>query len=183
MQGLPLDTHRYPHGYWPHGTSPAMRPVGPSKWRLEEPLTFVLPNGYEHTVPRGSETDLISIPWLARPWFRNDGPALAAAIVHDDGYKRGLGASRRYWDLVFYHGMLAPDVTKPGIEPLVPVWQANLFYAGVRVGGWKPWRKWRRAEERAMKLAPQKPVVDPTLKGVCWTDHRPEPGERRKLTR
>lgn len=93
-------------------------------------------HGLDHwTVPEGFVTDLASIPrvfrWLLGRWGRYGW----AAVLHDAMY-RGLfpGITRGQADYLLLVFMEARDT---------PTWQQVLIYAGVRLGGWVPWMRYR----------------------------------------
>lgn len=85
-------------------------------------------------VPSGFKTDLASIPrllWnILPPFGRYD----AAAVIHDYLYATN-GVTRGQADSVLREAMDSLDV-----NALV----ADVIYAGVRVGGWVPWKRYRR---------------------------------------
>lgn len=88
------------------------------------------------TVPAGFKTDLASIPrplWAVLPPV---GAYDAAAVVHDYLYQHN-GVSRADADAVLLEAMRILGVR----------WtQRAAIYAGVRLGGWVAWRKYRRRE-------------------------------------
>lgn len=90
------------------------------------------------TVPAGFKTDLASIPrffWRVLPQV---GKYDAAAVVHDYLY-RNNGVTRLEADDVLLEAMGVLNV---------PAWQRSIIYAGVRVGGWKPWNEYRAKEKK-----------------------------------
>ena len=87
-------------------------------------------------VPAGFKTDLASIPqalWnVLPPVGRYD----RAAVVHDFLY-RNNGVTRKQAD----------DVLLEAMEVLgVRATQRWVIYAGVRLGGWKPWSNYRNGK-------------------------------------
>ena len=90
------------------------------------------------TVPIGFKTDLASIPrffWRVLPPV---GKYDAAAVVHDYLYQNN-GVTR----------LVADDVLREAMGVLgVPTWQVGVIYAGVRVGGWKPWNDYRAKDRK-----------------------------------
>ena len=106
-----------------------------SLWAAEEPRElFRLPR---EVLP----LDGASVPqflwWLYPPF---DGDYDAAAVVHDYLYRFG-GVTRAEADAVLREGMEATGTA----------WRKRiLIYAGVRVGGWKPWGNYRRDELEAV---------------------------------
>lgn len=81
--------------------------------------------GGSHIVPKGSPTDLASIPPGMRSIFNRLGPSVRAAVVHDDLCRRQFTQSRKEADQMFYRALL--DCGMSG-------WKAKLYYAGVRAG-------------------------------------------------
>ena len=89
------------------------------------------------SVPAGFKTDYASIPrffWRVLPPV---GKYDRAAVVHDWLYAKN-GVTRKQADDILYEAM--------GVLG-VPGWQRNVIYAGVRVGGWKPWNEYREKEK------------------------------------
>ena len=94
---------------------------------------LVMPNG--DIVRRGFTTDGISIPKWAQPLLGpHDGEAFCAAIAHDYRY-RFSRLSRKEVDRLFLADM---KQTGPGRV------KRRLLYLGVRAGGGKVWRSYRR---------------------------------------
>lgn len=88
-------------------------------------------------VPKGFVTDLASVPrvlWRILPPF---GAYDHAAVVHDFLYRTN-GVTRAEADAVFREAMVMTQVGR------VTRW---LLYTGVRMGGWVPWNKYRKAEK------------------------------------
>ena len=92
------------------------------------------------TVPAGFVTDFHSIPrglWnILPPWDHKP-----AAVVHDFLYKEGEAngepvnrgqADRTYNQILEDEG--------------APTWRRRLQYRGVRLGGWRSWGKYRKAD-------------------------------------
>lgn len=90
------------------------------------------------TVPAGFQTDYASIPrvfWrLLPPVGRYD----RAAVVHDFLYQNN-GVTRLQADNVLCEAMKVVNV---------PHWQRAMIYAGVRVGGWVTWNKYRAKDRK-----------------------------------
>jgi hypothetical protein len=129
------------------------------------------------TVPKGFITDFASIPWLvqALPGFDVNGDSRFAAVVHDYlycmqgmvstikcGYLGDFGRlepaqfSRADCDEIFKQALrdtgrdvFTRDIVKGSYSGL----QADLFYAGVRAGGWQYWNK-RKDGPRPDDFAP-----------------------------
>jgi hypothetical protein len=87
-------------------------------------------------IPAGFESDGASIPKVARALVGSpfEFEYLAAAIVHDALYRKGMfdQVSRAEADLVFRDLMWNTKVAK---------WKVPLFYAAVRAGGWRFFKK------------------------------------------
>lgn len=111
------------------------------RWRVTHDITYHLSDGLHVTVPAGYLTDMASIPrplwWIVGP-PTGDGPGKQygiAAVMHDYLYTlKSRTVSRSRADAAFLEVMLTTDVG--------PGW-AYLLFAGVRIGGWLPWRKKR----------------------------------------
>jgi hypothetical protein len=94
-------------------------------------------------IPAGFETDLASIPRLLRWWLDRDGPWVQAAVVHDWLYS-GAYLPRLIADYALWLGM---GVAVAGV-PRVGRLDRAVIYAGVRLGGWRPYRRYLRAKRR-----------------------------------
>ena len=114
------------------------------------PYTLLSPLDYdsvllqEHIqVPTGFTTDIASIPRLVQPLIPKEGKYNRPAVVHDDLYStgnvNGTPITRKQADDVLAEAMRAANVDPD---------RARLIYLGVRVGGWYPWWKYRRAERQ-----------------------------------
>jgi len=83
-------------------------------------------------------SDLASVPRLFRGVFPRFGPWNAAAVVHDWLYREGKigdeAITRVEADKIF----LAMMRDNPEVG-----WRAWPMYAGVRLGGWIAWRRYR----------------------------------------
>lgn len=114
-----------------------MEDSGGLPFTLYEPLTYTS-DLLQMTVlvPKGFETDLASIPrlfWRVLPPIgRYDKPA----VIHDWLYRHN-GLTRLQADQVLLEAMTAEGV---------PEWQRTLIFYAVRVGGWKPWNRYRTKE-------------------------------------
>jgi hypothetical protein len=112
-------------------------------FRLVHPLVFdsgVLKRSI--TVPVGFLTDLASIPRTIWNILPPVGAYDAAAVVHDLLYQRGTV------DESPVQRVDADRVLREGMEALgVRRWQRWTIYAGVRVGGWMVWRRYRIATQ------------------------------------
>lgn len=108
-----------------------------SRVRLASPLRFRDDRGRIWHVPRGTVTDLASVPrivpGLVRVLLPSKLESALAAILHDWLYATA-SVSRREADRLFW---LALRVAGEG---RVGSW---LMWAGVRAGGWLAWRRHR----------------------------------------
>jgi hypothetical protein len=100
-------------------------------------------------VPTGFVTDLASIPrplYIALPPV---GSYDKAAVVHDflyrhpDGFTYGKPLNRGEADLIIREAMEALRVEQ---------WKRFMIYRGVRLGGWVPWRAYRKAKPSAVSV-------------------------------
>ena len=113
-----------------------LEPIGFWKWRVEEPISYVLSDGRSIYVPRGFITNFASTPrfvWsLWPPWRWDYGPA---AIVHDMGYYmhyalRDFTFTKDEIDKLYYTIMLERNTPKA---------TANIHYLAVQKFGDKAW--------------------------------------------
>lgn len=103
------------------------------KWEVVKPLIYLsalLENTV--TVPRGFETDLASIPAIARGIIDPEAPCiLEASIIHDRLYtKSGAGVTRAQADSVLAEAMRVLGA---------PEWKITLVWAAVRLFGGAHW--------------------------------------------
>ena len=87
-------------------------------------------------VPSGFITDFASVPQLFWMILPKVGPWDKAAVLHDFLYLEG-GVTRGEADGVFDEAMGVLGIAR---------WKRRVMYLSVRVGGWKPWRRYRAAE-------------------------------------
>ena len=99
--------------------------------RLLEAFEVRLPDGRLVQVPAGFVVDFASTPRILWSILPPRGRYSRAAVVHDWLY-RTQGVSRKYADDVFLWMME---------ELEVPLWKRRVMYRGVRVWGWRTWRK------------------------------------------
>ena len=110
-------------------------------WETLAPVGFERPNGDEVWVPTGTITDLASIPralWIILPPI---GSYDRAAVLHDEAYKHG-GISGKLCTRAEADTLLNEAMIAKGVTP----WKRRMIYAGVRLGGWCTWNKYRQRE-------------------------------------
>lgn len=101
-------------------------PMGRQLYDMELPFSYQSDLlGCIITVPKGFVTDLASIPRLPFIYLCLNGIADQAGIIHDYLYSTGL-VSREMADAVLREACLVLGV---------PVWKAEMIYAGVRTFG------------------------------------------------
>jgi hypothetical protein len=108
----------------------------PGYWILRAPLIW--DDGKQTVrVPPGFETDLASIPRMARdvPGFDPMGLSRRPSVLHDWLYAEGF-ESRMEADRLFYAALRAEGVPEP---------TARIYYRAVRLFGGAPWARHRRA--------------------------------------
>ena len=91
-------------------------------------------DGEQYTVPVDTDTDFSTIPWFGRAlvhWSKVD----VAGVVHDWLYQTGY-TSRAHADAVWRTVALAGDHH-------ANAFQAWTAWAGLRVGGWYAWDRYR----------------------------------------
>jgi hypothetical protein len=96
------------------------------------------------TVPIDYRTDFASIPWIVQPIIPKFGGQDAGAVVHDYLYAMGgfytfgemefLTIDRQTADGVLLEAMIAKGVGE---------WRRRWIYEGVRLGGGRPWARYR----------------------------------------
>lgn len=104
----------------------------PGWWRLVEDLVWD-DGERSFTVPAGFLTDLASIPRAFRWLLQQNGRSRFPAVLHDYLY-RTHAVSRAEADSIFYRALKAESVNPVG---------RFLYWAGVRLGGWLPYRQRR----------------------------------------
>jgi len=106
-------------------------------WILLEDFEYYLgdlDSGVSIKVPAGFVTDFASVPqflwWILPPFGKYTKPA----VLHDYLYRK-TKFNREICDGIFLEAMEVMNV---------PVWQRLLLYLGVRIGGWVPYRKYKK---------------------------------------
>lgn len=110
-------------------------------WRLAidgAEIGVTNPDLREITVPRGFITDFASIPVPFRNVFDINGPSRLPAVLHDWLYCSHRCA-RIEADNLFRFALATEGVGKV---------TRNIFYAGVRIGGWRYYGKRREGLHR-----------------------------------
>ena len=129
-----------------------LRATTPGRWQLLAPLVW-FDGLYGRLVFRDWEdTDLASIPRFLRDWpmFAVDGASRRPAVGHDDMYARGVlfdGEAERPVDRKTADNFLRVALIAEGV-PTATAW---AYYWGVRLGGWKPWRRYRELDRQQHK--------------------------------
>lgn len=93
-------------------------------------------------VPVGQPTDYASIPRLLQNIFSPVGKYDGPAVLHDYLYETN-GVTRAQAD-----GVLNEAMGVMGVGAVT----RRLIYAGVRIGGWVPWRKYRAKPPQTAKV-------------------------------
>lgn len=83
-------------------------------------------------VPKGFVTDAATTPMFLWWLFPPDGPWKRASVIHDYMYRTGY--SRIQCDAAFRHVMEVDEI---------PAWRRCAMFYAVRVGGWRPWRRYK----------------------------------------
>lgn len=92
-------------------------------------------------VPSGFVTDFASIPRVLWALLPPTGRYGKAAVVHDWLYQTREAGTHRVWRAD------ADSVLLEGMQVLEVRWsQRWAIYAGIRLGGWVAWNKYRKAE-------------------------------------
>lgn len=108
------------------------------EWELKAPLIWKLRGGYELTTPAGFITDLASIPRLFQNILSVTGRSRRAAVAHDWLYCSHL-VSRKEADEFLRHALVCEGMSRA---------VAWLYWAGVHIGGSKPWNENNNGVER-----------------------------------
>ena len=107
-----------------------LRYFGGGEWILLTPYSAVWDDG-KVDVPQGFQTDLSSIPRIARSIIPQIGDHNGPSVIHDWCY-RNHWENRSTSDSLFLEGMKVKGVN----------WlRRNIIYAAVRTGGWVTWNK------------------------------------------
>ena len=121
---------------------------GTKYWTLRSEVVYhvgTYPSKEIITAPVGFKTDLGSKP--RGTWWLIGHPldeGAQAYVVHDWLMEHPEGRSRRRCDQIFLEGLVVLGVGW---------WKRSAMYCGVRVGGWVRWRKYRKAEKKARRIA------------------------------
>lgn len=134
-------------------------------WLLLKDFEYIRPNGERIVVPSGFLTDFASIPRGLWNIFPPTGEYGRAAVIHDYLYKfrqvncpptGGPGQSAcTDPDCKFCKGHTrlcnrgeADDILVEGAKILGCGWFTRFsLHTGVRLGGWLPWKHYRKAEK------------------------------------
>lgn len=127
-------------GYF--ATELSLEAVPPDRWRLADHFIYIhRPQTGDQTVtivPSGFETDLASIPRVARPLITGHGLDRWAATLHD--YLYHIGHPRREADQLFRAAYLAAvEQYAHHLSRRQRRWawlKAWVLWAAVRLGGW-----------------------------------------------
>lgn len=98
----------------------------------DEPGMFEVANDFTYEgssfvrVPAGTRTDLASIPRFMRSIFSRTGRSRKPAVVHDHLYGKQW-ETRKICDQLFREMLISRGYSR---------FQAGIYYAGVRSGGW-----------------------------------------------
>ena len=137
-------------------------------------LFFTLPdpnNEYKvviGVVLKGTVVNNASIPWFIQWLIPKEGKYNRPSGVHDDGYKRGgilivveIGVVKaglvviRQEDIEFMYNTYLHKMKQQQLDYLyrklmegrcVDAWNRNFQYAGLRLGGWYTWNKYRKKD-------------------------------------
>jgi hypothetical protein len=123
------------------------------KWKITAPFDYHLgaPDGLETVkIPPGFVTDFASVPRILWNILPPTGLYGKAAVVHDWLYQhRTLVKLQTAKAIPIIVQIVdrgeADSILLEGMEVLGVSWfTRHTIYAGVRVGGWKPWNEYRR---------------------------------------
>ena len=117
------------------GPAPALTILKPRDlWALDGPLCFTPRKGPKITIPKGTITDLASVPrildWV--PFLDVDGDSRMPGVLHDGIYKLGRDRGKDFADNILYEACLDLGMAN---------WQAGVYYKGVHWFGADGWRE------------------------------------------
>lgn len=136
--------------------------IGYERWRIARPFSFHSDLGLIVHVEAGFETELASIPPIARAFVPKMGYWSQAAAVHDVcywGHRNSVqvGVDSATGEYVDIDREMADKLLKNGCEAKemeydIPLYQKRTFtiYAGVLAGGLS---SWETKEEKAERLS------------------------------
>ena len=101
---------------------------------LVKPLSYITASGETITIPEGTRTDYASVPKALHAVLPPTGRYTYPAVLHDYLYRTGR-VTRAEADKLFLESM--------GVSRVSPQ-RRWIMWAGVRLGGWAPWRRYRR---------------------------------------
>lgn len=146
-----IDTALLPAGAF--SCEPRIRKVGKRRWRLEDDLVYRARDGRLFIIPAGTETDGASVPrfvwWLYPPI----GDAYdRAAFLHDFLYQHVElfeGSDHGHMSRGEADGLFLEAMEVDGFR-----WTGRqTVHKAVRAGGWRAWRKHRKAALKAAGAA------------------------------
>lgn len=127
-------------------------------WTVFESLTYFVgsEDGDEYVpVPKGTTTDLASVPRLLRAFVPKDGKGHRAFVVHDVLYRRGFVCVRHKPGARGYREIKQKEADRIALEAMkvlgVSKSRQYAIYYGLRIGGWVGWRQAKH--KRATNLA------------------------------
>jgi len=112
---------------------PTLKQLGPKEWESLEEVEWSA-HGFEGIVPVGFVTDGASTPRVLWALFPPLDKYSMAALVHDYLYQNN-SFGRKACDKVFLELMVHLDVAR---------WKRQAMYRAVRLGGWRPYKKYKR---------------------------------------
>lgn len=121
---------------------------GRESLEVVEPFEFGLDGPNDSTqvcIEKGFRTDLASVPFPFSMIIPPLGRYSKAAIVHDKLY--ALGQLHTKDGLIPIPRKMADDIFRKAMRVTgVPKWQEVVIYYGVRLGGKRPWKRYRNNE-------------------------------------
>lgn len=117
---------------------PGLDQIGDDLWRTRAPWRYDV-DGIVVTVPAGVVTDLASVPrplWVVSgyaPFELRSGPVLHDYLYQRRGEVLEGTFTRAEADRLLYRVMRQDGISRA---------RAWTVYAGVRVGGWRPWSRY-----------------------------------------
>lgn len=122
---------------------PLARSLGNGRWRIAEDWLFCI-NGKPFKLPMGFVTDLYSVPWPLTLLIPRDEQDNRPSAIHDAAYAT-VGFRKTAADEGFSRAQCDLLIFITALQCGLGLRRALSIYLGVRIGGWLPWGKLKRA--------------------------------------
>ena len=115
--------------------------IGDELWKLTDEYWYLVGHPQNNDlviVPKDFITDLASTPRILWTIYPRDGKYRYAVVIHDFLYHYQT-RSRKEADFILWEALK---------EIGINAFHRNMFYNGVRLGGWLPWNKRKKELEK-----------------------------------